>query len=90
MFQMSDDPENDRLLSDTELRSFLGVSRTTLWRLRHSGGLPFGKVGHEYRYRKWEVLEWVKDRGFHSVQLPLQLRRTRRVKAGKAKSGEEK
>ena len=68
--------DDDRLLTDLELQGFLGVSRTTLWRLRNIGGLPFGKVGREYRYRKQEILEWMKDKGFKDLQLALQLRRT--------------
>jgi excisionase family DNA binding protein len=58
----------DELLTDADLRKLLGVSRTTLWRLRKEAGLPFGKVGREYRYRKSEVLEWVKDNRYRDLQ----------------------
>lgn len=51
----------DELLTDADLQTLLGVSRTTLWRLRKRAGLPFGKVGRGYRYRKSEVLQWIKD-----------------------------
>ena len=61
----------DELLTDTGLQKLLGVSRTTLWRLRKEAGLPFGKVGREYRYRKSEVLEWVKDNRYRGVQRRL-------------------
>lgn len=50
----------DTLLTDRELSDLLGVSRTTLWRLRQRGELPFGKVGRGFRYRKSEILAWVK------------------------------
>ncbi len=58
----------DELLTDADLQKLLGVSRTTLWRLRKEAGLPFGKVGREYRYRKSEVLEWVKDNRHRDLQ----------------------
>jgi excisionase family DNA binding protein len=64
------------LLTDEELREFLGISRTTLWRLRKSGGLPFGKVGRSYRYRVSEILRWVGENPQSSGQLALGLERS--------------
>lgn len=64
----SRDLQVDELLTDSGLREFLGVSRTTLWRLRKDGGLPFGRVGREYRYRKSEILEWIKDNRHRGIQ----------------------
>ena len=74
MFQMVEDLNTDELLSDTQLRQWLGVSRTTLWRLRRHAGLPYGKIGRVYRYRKLEVLEWLKDHKYREEQLLLQFR----------------
>lgn len=73
MLLMPNDLETDALLTDREVGELLGVSRTTLWRLRRKGGLPFGKVGREFRYRKSEVLTWVKEGRPVGIQLPLQL-----------------
>ena len=61
----------DELLTDQELRELLGISRTTLWRLRKQGGLPFGKVGRSYRYRKAEVLRWIAENPEAPPQLNL-------------------
>ncbi|WP_363168914.1 helix-turn-helix domain-containing protein [uncultured Lamprocystis sp.] len=61
----------DELLTDAQLRELLGISRTTVWRLRKHAGLPFGKVGRSYRYRKAEVLKWIADNPMHSRQLTL-------------------
>jgi excisionase family DNA binding protein len=67
------DLKSDTLLTDREVGELLGVSRTTLWRLRRTGNLPFGKVGREFRYRQSEVLEWVRKGEAGSRQLPLEL-----------------
>jgi excisionase family DNA binding protein len=66
------DPSADDLMTDKQLREFLGISRTTLWRLRKEGDLPFGKVGRSYRYRKSEVLRWVSENPNSPKQLSLQ------------------
>ncbi|WP_295385456.1 helix-turn-helix domain-containing protein [uncultured Thiodictyon sp.] len=63
----------DELLTDVQLRELLGISRTTLWRLRKFGGVPYGKVGRSYRYRKSEVLRWIADNPQQSHQLHLNL-----------------
>jgi excisionase family DNA binding protein len=61
----------DELMTDEQLQQFLGISRTTLWRLRKNSGLPFGKVGRSYRYRKSEILRWVAEYPCASRQLSL-------------------
>ncbi|GEM_PF-900647 len=55
--------EEDEILTDEQLQGLLKVSRTTLWRLRRDRGLPFGRVGRTYRYRKSEVLAWMREFG---------------------------
>ena len=59
--------EEDEILTDAGLRELLNISRTTLWRLRKNDGLPYGKIGREYRYRKSEVLDWMRSHGAPSV-----------------------
>lgn len=66
-----DDLSVDELLTDQQLRTLLGISRTTLWRLRKQAGLPFGRVGRAYRYRKSDVLRWVAENPEASNQLSL-------------------
>ena len=63
----------DELLTDEELRELLGVSRTTLWRLRKYEGLPYGRVGRACRYRKLEVVRWISERPEVRSQLTLNL-----------------
>lgn len=45
-----------------EVTQYLGVSRTTAWRLIHQHGLPYSKLGGEtspMRFRPEEVRDWV-------------------------------
>lgn len=51
----------DRLLTTKQVMDLLGISRTTLWRLRKDEGLPSLKVGGTYRFDKNEVLKWVRE-----------------------------
>lgn len=64
---------DEDLLTDRQLQEFLGVSRTTLWRLRKHSGLPFGRVGRSYRYRRSAVLDWVASNPQGVTQLVLSL-----------------
>ena len=68
---MPSDLEQDELLTELELEAFLDVSRTTVWRLRREAGLPFGRVGRQYRYRKSDVLRWLQDARHRDSQFRL-------------------
>ena len=63
------------LLTEEELRAWLGVSRTTLWRLRKRSNFPFGKIGRTYRYSRDDVLEWLSSEAEGIAQLRLDLER---------------
>jgi excisionase family DNA binding protein len=71
---MTTNLDSDELLTQEDLQNLLGVSRTTVWRLRRESGLPFGRVGRQYRYRKSEVLHWLRDARYRDPQLRLGLR----------------
>jgi excisionase family DNA binding protein len=53
----------DELLTDSEVQELLRISRTTLWRLRRSAGIPYGRVGRKCRYVRSEVIDWVRENG---------------------------
>ncbi|MBW2056394.1 MAG: helix-turn-helix domain-containing protein [Deltaproteobacteria bacterium] len=53
--------KDKEILNEAELMELLGVSRTTLWKLRRDRNLPYGKVGREYRYLKSEIIRWLKE-----------------------------
>jgi len=52
--------KDKEILNEAELMAFLGVSRTTLWKLRRERNLPYGRVGREYRYLKSDIIQWLK------------------------------
>jgi excisionase family DNA binding protein len=66
---------SEELLTEEELRAWLGVSRTTLWRLRKRSNFPFGKIGRTYRYNRADVLEWLSSEAEDGTQLTLNLER---------------
>ena len=51
----------EQYLSTKELMAVLRVSRSTISRLLEEG-LPCLKVGHQNRFSKEEVIEWLKER----------------------------
>ncbi len=55
------DFRDKEILKESELMEFLGVSRTTLWKLRRDRDLPYAKVGREYRYLKSDIIDWLKE-----------------------------
>ena len=69
------DIRDKELFNEEELQEFLGVSRTTLWKLRKDSSLPYAKVGREYRYLKSEIIEWLKNSGSKQSQLNLNFNR---------------
>lgn len=57
-----------KLLSEGQAEGFLEVSRTTLWRLRRSGAVPFYKIGGKVRYAPEDLRDWLKgQRGVMAV-----------------------
>lgn len=58
-----------KLISENQAESFLEVSRTTLWRLRSSGALPFYKIGGKVRYAAEDLRGWLNgQRGVMAVR----------------------
>ena len=55
----SDTCWDDEIMTTKELMAFLKMSRTKVWGLVRSAGLPAFKLGGDYRYRRSEVLVWL-------------------------------
>jgi len=55
---------SDRLLTDKEAATFLGLKPNTLatWRCSSRYGLPFVKVGKAVRYRMADLEKWLAAR----------------------------
>jgi len=53
-----------KLLTETEVAKLLGLSPRTLqaWRYRGGHTPPFIKVGRSVRYRRADVLSWLRER----------------------------
>ncbi len=49
-----------RFLSEAQAGVLLQLSRTTLWRLRRSGALPFYRLGGNVRYANADLRNWLK------------------------------
>lgn len=58
LFPTTDIPQATRLLTEREVTRVLGLSRTTLWRLRKDG-LPTLSVGRSVRYDVDKTREWL-------------------------------
>ncbi len=50
---------SDVYLTEAQAQQLLQTSRTTLWRLRRTEGLPHYRVGGEIRYREAELRAWI-------------------------------
>jgi len=57
--QPSSAPNPDKWMTTQELMNYLSVSRTKLWQMVNTDGLPAFKMGGDYRYRKSEVDAWM-------------------------------
>ncbi len=56
-----ENPADDYFMTTQELMKFLGLSRTKIWSLINSEGLPAFKVGGDYRYRMSEIVQWMEN-----------------------------
>ncbi len=63
----------DHLLTEAEVEDILGVSRTTLWRLRTRGDIPFVRVGSNVRYEPAALEAWLAQQSAeeHHDEVPL-------------------
>ncbi|MDO4551052.1 MAG: helix-turn-helix domain-containing protein [Planctomycetia bacterium] len=51
----------DRYLTTQDLMKFLNLSRTKIWTLIRTDGLPAFKVGGDYRYLLSEIIAWMEE-----------------------------
>ena len=53
----------DRVLTITEVATFLKIPKSSVYKLIHEGGLPAHKVGKHFRLMQAEVNEWLQQGG---------------------------
>ncbi|MEZ5489087.1 MAG: helix-turn-helix domain-containing protein [Gammaproteobacteria bacterium] len=53
----------DRWLSISEICKHLGVSNDTVYKWIDKGGMPAHRMGRLWKFKKYEVDEWVKAGG---------------------------
>jgi excisionase family DNA binding protein len=49
----------EKLLTLEEVADYLRLSKDTVYRLANTGKLPASKVGHQWRFRKEDVDQWL-------------------------------
>ena len=67
--------ETSKYLKEAELAEILKVSKSTLYKLREDGSLPFQMIGTCIRYAKPDVEKWLESNRFNvheKEQLVLQ------------------
>jgi excisionase family DNA binding protein len=57
--------EPSKYLTEAELAKILKVSKSTLYKLREDGSLPFQMIGTCIRYAKPDVEKWLESNRFN-------------------------
>ena len=52
---------SDTVLTVPDVATFLRISKPSVYKLIHEGGLPAFKVGKHYRFMQEEVQDWVRQ-----------------------------
>jgi excisionase family DNA binding protein len=52
--------EIDKWLTLDELANYLKLGRTKLYRMVQSGAIPASRVGHQWRFDRNEIDDWVR------------------------------
>lgn len=66
------------LLTPDKLAEYLGVSKTTVYRLIEKRAMPFYKIGGALRFKQEEVIEYVKNSRVESADEIYEHTKTRR------------
>ncbi len=54
---------NERILTISDVATFLKIPKSSVYKLIHDGGLPAHKVGKHFRLVQDEVKEWLHQGG---------------------------
>ncbi len=61
------EPLSDRWLSVEEVASYLGINKGTLYKWITRKSIPAHKVGRLWKFRKWEIDEWIESGGSSKI-----------------------
>jgi excisionase family DNA binding protein len=56
---------DDKMITEYELSEWLSVSKSTLFKLRESGQIPFQLIGNSIRYSRRDIEEWLSTNSFN-------------------------
>lgn len=59
----------DQLMTIEEVAQYLQVSRFTVYRLAKGRFIPATKIGHQWRFHKEEIDQWVRKRNRRALHL---------------------
>ena len=57
----------DQMITDYELSEWLSVSKSTLFKLRETGQIPFQLIGNSIRYSKRDIDDWLLTNSFNKT-----------------------
>ena len=55
----------DHMITEYELSEWLSVSKSTLFKLRETGKIPFQLIGNSIRYSKRDIEDWLRTNSFN-------------------------
>lgn len=61
----------DQLMTIEEVAQYLQVSRFTVYRLAKGRTIPATKIGHQWRFHKEEIDQWVRKRNRRALHLAV-------------------
>jgi excisionase family DNA binding protein len=64
---MTIDSNKTELLSVDQLSTLLNISKTSVYRLVSSRSIPFYKIGHNLRFKKDDVINYLENNYIESI-----------------------
>lgn len=51
----------DKLITIEEVANYLRIGKITLYRMAQQGKIPASKIAHQWRFKREEIDEWIKQ-----------------------------
>ena len=59
------------LMTTKELAQYLQLDRMTIYKLLKSGDIPANRVGHQWRFFKADIDEWIRSKTVDTTSIQL-------------------